>query len=100
MQTQARTTQFWASRQPLPSLTFHGHVQNVQRKMARQSHPALFPILQALLYRWAGAWHREHFQQRVPCVVVFVLIRITCFAAVFLRICVFHVCIRRDHAHM
>ena len=44
--------------------------------MARQSHPAHLPILEALLYRWAGAWHREQLQQRVPCVEVFVLIRI------------------------
>ena len=42
----------------LPCLPLHGHVQDVQREVARQSHPAHLFILQALLYHWAGAWQR------------------------------------------
>ena len=40
-----------------------------QSEVARQSHPAYLPILQALLCRWAGAQHRECLQQRVPRIV-------------------------------
>ena len=49
----------WASRQSLSCLPFHGHIQNVHRKVARQSHPAHLPTLEALWYRRAGAWHRK-----------------------------------------
>ena len=49
-------------------------------------------IVQALLYRWAGARHRERLHQRVPCVVIVLVLRVTCIAPIF---CVFHVFIRR-----
>ena len=63
----------------LPCLPLHGHVQDVQSKVARQSHPAYLPTLQALLYHCAGARHRECLQQRVPRIVTFLLQYRWCF---------------------
>ena len=40
---QARITCFWASRLSLSYLPLHGHVQDVQRKVARQCHPCIPP---------------------------------------------------------
>ena len=58
----------------------HGHVDDVQCEVARQSHLAKLFLFWALLYLWAAALEREEFQQMVPSVVLFLLTHIAIFS--------------------
>ena len=83
---------FGASRQSLTCLPLDGHGQDVQHKSGTTMPPCIPPNHTSQSCRLCS-----YRQQCVPCVVVFLLIRVTCIAAIF---CAFHVFIRRHRVFM
>ena len=62
-------------------LPLHGHVDDVQREVARQCGLAYILLFQALLFSRTASWWREEPQATVPSVVLFLV-----FVAAFLNV--------------